>query len=135
MAQLIDSSVFIGAERGNVSLESILASLGADDYALAAVTAGELLTGVYFADTVERRLQRQALIEGILEKVPVVPFDLQIARVYARIGADVRRAGFTAGVHDLQIAATALAGGHTVVTHNVRDFARVPGLQVRSFPR
>jgi predicted nucleic acid-binding protein len=38
------------------------------------------------------------------------------------------------GAHDLQIAATALADGHEVVTVNEREFGRIPGLVVRKLP-
>jgi predicted nucleic acid-binding protein len=38
--------------------------------------------------------------------------------------------GAMIGAHDLQIAATAVAGGHSVVTFDVADFSRVPGLEV-----
>jgi len=34
------------------------------------------------------------------------------------------------GAHDLQIVATAIAGGHALVTLDVADFSRVPGLEV-----
>ena len=40
-------------------------------------------------------------------------------------------AGQTTGAHDLLIAATALAHGYGVMTDNIRDFERVPGLEVR----
>ena len=41
------------------------------------------------------------------------------------------RTGQMIGANDLLIAATALTYGYDVMTHNVRDFEKVPGLDVR----
>ncbi len=38
------------------------------------------------------------------------------------------------GAHDLIISATALAHGHAVLTDNVGEFRRVPGLEILSYP-
>jgi predicted nucleic acid-binding protein len=43
----------------------------------------------------------------------------------------LRRAGNLIAPHDLMIGATALLHGYDVLTHNVRDFDRLPGLKVR----
>ncbi|MGH2352206.1 MAG: PIN domain-containing protein [Chloroflexota bacterium] len=131
MAQLIDASIFIAAERRRISYDLVTARLEDDDSAIAAITVSELLTGVYQADSVERRVRREAFVEQVVQSLPVIPFDLAAARIYARIGAELKRDGFTIGAHDLQIAATALARGYSVVTYDLRDFSRIPGLGVR----
>lgn len=63
-----------------------------------------------------------------------LPGDAYIAAItvgeLARIYAELRRAGAMIGERDLQIAATAAAGGHQVLTRNVDEFRRVSGLQV-----
>lgn len=46
------------------------------------------------------------------------------------MNVSLRRAGTPIGERDLMIAATALANGHDVLTANVREFERVPGLRV-----
>jgi predicted nucleic acid-binding protein len=70
------------------------------------------------------------MVEAVLARTIVIPFDLAVARVHARLTAELRRAGVSVGAHDLQIAATALEGAHQIVTANRRDFDRVPGLTV-----
>jgi predicted nucleic acid-binding protein len=62
--------------------------------------------------------------------MPVVPFDLQDARVYASRWAQLVRAGNQIAERDLMIAATALARGYRVATLDARSFPRVPGLVV-----
>jgi predicted nucleic acid-binding protein len=127
---LIDSSVFITLERGQRSLNA-LASIAPDDsIALASITASELLIGVHRADTADRRVRREAYVEAILTRVPILPFDLHVARVHAQISAELMSIGHPIGAHDLLIAATAVAHGYRVLTDNLRHFERVPGLTV-----
>lgn len=130
MAILIDSSVLITAERQNQSPRAVVAAHQGETAAIAAITAAELLAGVGRANTPERQLRREAFVEGILELLPIVPFDLSVARVYARIVGDLAAQGRRVDTHDAQIAATAIAHGYAILTHNLRDFQRIPGLEV-----
>lgn len=131
MAQLIDTSVFVAFERNQVDPGMLAHTMPGESLALAAVTAAELLTGVHRADSESRRYQRHAFVERILATVPVIPFDLSVARVYARLLAELRASGQMLGAHDLQIAATAVSRDWALVTYDVRDFQRVPGLVVQ----
>lgn len=70
----------------------------------------------------------------MLDTVPVVAFDLDVARVHARVRARLLARGERIGAHDLIIAATALCRGLGVMTHNTREFARVEGLVLRDWP-
>lgn len=132
MAQPIDTSVFIARERRQLNLDLLTRSFPNERIVLAAITASELLAGVYHADTEERRRRRQTFIERILSTLSVIPFDLPAARTYADLMVDLRKSGETVEAHDLQIAATALSGGFEVVTHNVRHFGRIPDIRVRA---
>lgn len=134
MGELIDSSVLIALERRERSVGWLQAQFPDVSYAVAAITASELLVGVYLGRPVERRVRREAFFEEIVRRVPVLPFDLRVARLHAEISAQLRAAGQLIGAHDLLIAATALAHGYAVVTANLREFERVPGLVVRRFP-
>lgn len=131
MAVLIDTSVVIAVERRGLPPEDAIAVVGTEDAAMASITASELLIGVHRADSPARRLRREAFVEAILAALPVIAFDLRIARVYAQLSAQLAAAGQPIGAHDLLIAATALADGSAVLTLNMRDFRRVPGLVVR----
>lgn len=126
MGILLDTSVLVGYERGDG-----LPSLPDDeDVAISAVTASELLHGVHRAKTASQRVRREAFVTAVLSAIPVLPFDLDAARVHARIWADLVSADTAPGAHDLMIAATAVVRGWPVATRNERDFARVPGLVV-----
>lgn len=126
MGTLLDTSILVGYERTGV-----LPALPEDEeVAISAVTASELLHGVHRAQTASQRARREAFVTTVLSVLPVLPFDLDTARVHARVWADLVSAGTAPGAHDLMIAATALVRGWSVVTRNERDFARVPGLAV-----
>ena len=68
---------------------------------LSAITASELLHGVHRADGAVRRGRREAFVETILTYLPVLPFTLDIARVHARLWADLQAQGEMIGSHDL----------------------------------
>jgi tRNA(fMet)-specific endonuclease VapC len=125
---LIDTSVFIAAECGQLDLDTIITAHQGEPVALAAITASELLHGVHRAQTPEQRTLREAFVEQVLAALPVVLFDLVVARIHARLWAELAAQGITVGAHDLLIAATALSLGVPVATRDVRSFPRIPGL-------
>lgn len=131
MAQLIDSSIFIALERRGERFGALVEVAPDEPVGLASITASELLAGVHRADSLERRLRREAFVEAILEVVPVLPFDLRVARTYAELWAHLAGTGQMIGAHDLLIAATAVTYDYAVLTQNLRDFQRVPTLVVR----
>jgi predicted nucleic acid-binding protein len=129
MAVLIDASILIEAERGRLDLEPHVARRGDEEAFLSVVTAGELLHGVHRATLPDVRARRSAFVEGILERFPLLSIDLASARAHARLWAELSQAGRLIGPYDLWLAATCVAHGLTMVTGNVREFARVPGLE------
>ena len=128
MVTLIDASVLIAVERGQLDLAAVSGTVDAE-IAIAAMTASELLNGVHRAATAVQRTRREAFVEGLLARVPVIGFDLTAARVHARIWAELASSGVVLGAHDLVIAATAIASGARVATRNQRSFPSIPGLQ------
>ncbi len=130
MGLLIDSSVMIDLERRSLSA-NVLREDESEPWAISALTVSELLFGLHRAKTVRQRAQRQAFMNAALAVLPVLSFDLLVAEVHARIWAELVTSGQRIGAHDFIIAATALANGYAVLTQNVAEFARVPGLEVR----
>jgi tRNA(fMet)-specific endonuclease VapC len=61
------------------------------------------------------------------------PFDDGIADLAASIRADLSVAGNLIGQYDLQIAATAVERGLTLVNHNIGEFSRVPNLKIEDW--
>ena len=130
MAALIDSSVLIAAERGEIETDLFLERFGKTELALAAISASELLHGIHRLRASARKIRAEAWVEAILGALPIVPFDLACARAHARLGAHLARKGVTIGAHDLVIGASALARGYAVITKDRRSFPKIPELEV-----
>ena len=71
-----------------------------------------------------------AKIEQLRRLIPAQPLDLDVAKHYGRLRADLEKKGVPIGAYDLLIAAHALTLGLTLVTNNLREFARVEGLRL-----
>lgn len=130
MGTLIDSSVLIAAERGRLDLEAALRVRADETFAIAAITASELLHGVLRAKTQPQRQRREAYVEKLLASLPVVSFDLLVARIHASLSAQLASRGVSVGAHDLLIGASAVAAGYKVATSDIRSFGKIPGLEV-----
>jgi tRNA(fMet)-specific endonuclease VapC len=72
-------------------------------------------------------------LDVLLDPLVVEPFTNADAARYGRLRADLQRAGEMIGPIDTFIAAHALRLGATVVTHNLREFHRGPGLKVEDW--
>lgn len=130
MGVLIDASVLIEHERGRLDLGTLLEDRGAEEFFLSVITASELLHGVHRATDPGVRARRSAWVEAIVDRFPLMPVDLASARVHAQLWAELARQGRGTGPNDLWLAAQAVAHGLAMVTYNVREFERVPGLVV-----
>lgn len=130
MGALIDTSILIAVERGQLDFDAVLAKHRDSDFALSAITASELLQGVHRASSEALKTRREAYVEALLASLPVIAFDLISARVHARLSAKLSEKGVAIGAHDLLIASTALSRGMDVVTRDERSFPRIPGLAI-----
>lgn len=72
-------------------------------------------------------------VESLLESLEVLPLDKESDRRYAKIRLHLDQRGRPIGPNDLLIAAHALALDLTLVTANVEEFARVPGLRLENW--
>jgi len=73
-------------------------------------------------------------VEQLLQALTVLPLDTPADEHYADIRATLERSGTPIGSHDLFIAAHARSRGMTLLTRNLREFQRVPGLAVEDWP-
>ena len=128
MGLILDTDVLIRAEKMTDPIDFGKWSHHGEAF-ISAITCSELLVGVHLANTEARRLKRAAFVEGLLRVLPALPFDIDVARVHAQLIASLPR-NVTLGAHDLIIGATALRYGYPVLTGNVEDFQRMPGVTV-----
>jgi tRNA(fMet)-specific endonuclease VapC len=132
MGLMVDTNVFIRFEKSGQAIDLSPWDQSERVYA-SVVTVSELLMGVHRADTEERRQRRLAFVEAVIAGVSVLDFTIGSARIHAEIYAELAKKGQLIGAHDLMIAATALHHGLSILTDNVDEFSRVPGLRVIPF--
>jgi tRNA(fMet)-specific endonuclease VapC len=133
MAVLIDTSILIAHERGQLDLTARITGREEEPFFLSVISASELLHGVHRAQQPGVRAHRSAYVEAILTHFPLYHIDLGVARAHAELWSHLAKQGQMIGVHDSWIAATCIAYGLTLVTANVREFARVPGLKMENW--
>ena len=71
-------------------------------------------------------------MEGVIGKVSILDIELDVARQHAYLSALLASEGKTIGAHDLWIAATCLKHDLKLITRNIKEFQRVPGLDLSS---
>jgi len=132
MGLMVDTNVFISYEKSGTSID-FSSYEGSSKVFISVVIVSELLMGVHRANTEERRQRRAAFVEAVISGVGVLDFTVAAARVHAEIHAELAMKGQMIGAHDLIIAATARHHDLSILTDNVDEFSRVPGLRVIPF--
>lgn len=108
---------------------SWLQKLPAKLQATTATVVGELYAGAHRS---QRRDQLCLAIGQVLQRLTVFDYSAAVAVNYGKLRAQLELAGTRVADNDLQIAATALHHGATLVTGNVRHYARIPGLDLHA---
>ncbi len=123
---ILDTGVLVAIERGRLDVDI---ALGADDACIATITAMELLVVVERAgDT--HRAARAAHVEALLSSLPVEAYNLDVARVHARLAAEAMSKGRPRSAYDLMIAATAVATNRVLLTTDAKaGFDQLTGVR------
>lgn len=130
---LLDTNILIAALRGEPrSLLNRLAGIAPNRLHLSSIVLAELVTG---AEKSERRSATLAAVKDVIQGMPPLPFDADCANAYGRIRAQLERKGTAIGPMDMLIAAQAMSAGLVLVTDNLREFKRVPGLRCENWLR
>lgn len=127
---ILDTTFLIDAERSKINLDDVIGDQ--DDVAIATITVAELQVGVALAKGRTKQI-RQSLVDEVVASIPILDYDLAVARTHAKLLAFVRRQGRPRGAHDLIIAATALAANRILVSADTTAFDDLPGVAVISY--
>jgi tRNA(fMet)-specific endonuclease VapC len=98
--------------------------------AISAITLSELFHG---AERSAKVAQNLAVIEEFASLLDVLPYTAKASQHYGAIRSALEKVGRTIGVNDLHIAAHARSEGLTLVTNNLGEFQRVPGLLLENW--
>ena len=124
-----DISSYIMKRSHRLLLER-LAAVPLAEVCISAITKSELEYGV---EVSPRQEQDRATLAAYLRHVEVLAYPSEAALHYGRIRGALKLAGNMIGAHDLFIAAHARCLGLTLVTNNIREFGRVPGLALENW--
>ncbi len=102
----------------------------AEQLCISSITLGELFYG---AEKSARRTENLIAIEHFAARLEVLPFADKAAAHYGQLRAELERAGTPCGAHDIQIGGHARSEGLTLVTNNMREFVRMPGVRVENW--
>ena len=125
---LLDTDVCVWLIRGREPLVSAVSSQSPEDLAIASMTEAELWYGAWKGGREANVAATGQLVEEI---GTVLPFGSTAAKIHAEVRLALRQTPISE--RDLVIASTALASQRTLVTGNVREFSRVPGLEIESW--
>jgi tRNA(fMet)-specific endonuclease VapC len=125
---ILDSNTISYYFRGDTAVVARLQALQPGEVGVPAIVVYELRYGLMRLPEAAAQPRLDALAR-LLRPVQVLPFDAECATQAAQLRVALEAAGTPIGPHDVLIAATALRHQAPLVTRNVREFGRVPGLQ------
>lgn len=125
---LLDSCICIDFMRGRLPYAyDLMRNSDPRLFKIPAIVEGELRVGV---EKSTQPKKARWIVDEFMLPFEVLPFDSRCAHEYSRIRSSLERADKRIGHNDLLIAATALANNAVLVTNNVDEFKRVPGLSL-----
>lgn len=122
---LLDTNTLIYFFKGQGHVAGRLLSVPPTDLGISAIVLHELETGI---DKSTHPDKRRRQLEALVNTAVFFPLAKAEARAAAVIRRDLEEAGTPIGTLDTLIAATAVANRATLVTHNTREFSRIPDL-------
>lgn len=131
MIYLLDTDTCTAFLRGrDPALRMRFTAVDAQAIVVPAPVRGELFYG---AARSQDPLRARQGVDAFLARFASLPFDDTAADAYGRIRAQLAASGTIIGPNDLLIAAIAVAASTILVTHNTREFGRVPGLALEDW--
>lgn len=131
MRYMLDTNICIYAIKHKPEkVFNILQEVDPEDVCVSSVTYAELVHGVEKSAAVEKN--RLALFM-LLANIEIKNFDTDAADCYGKIRADLEKKGTPIGPLDMMIAGHAQSLDLTIVTNNVKEFARVDNLKIENW--
>lgn len=131
MKYLLDTNVLISLFKNKYGIRDAILAVGRKQCVISTLTIGELLVGAYKGKDVRQRNE----VEKTKELFSTIPVSEAIIDVYAKTRATLELQGIRIDDIDLLIASTAIYHNLIVVTHNVKHFDRIPGVQVTDWEK
>ena len=135
MGFLIDTSIWVAIERGQIGAADIHAITRQSPVYVSPINIAELRYGIGLMRDPAQKLKATAMLRRISRK-PLLRITGETAEVFGRLAADLVHAGrgVEFRVQDLWLAAQAVQRGFGLLTFNGKDFQDVPGLKLLVLP-
>jgi tRNA(fMet)-specific endonuclease VapC len=131
MQFLLDTNICIYIiKRKPLQVLSQFQRLNLSDVGISSITVAELEYGAYKSQRIE---QNRVALSQFLMPLEILPFDEASTQLYGEIRAMLERQGTIIGAMDLLIAAQAKSYDLILVTNNVNEFSRIPGLKLQNW--
>lgn len=127
---MLDTNIVIYTIKNRPPKVKALFDAHAAHLCISAVTYAELLYGVEKSQDPHRN---QQVVDGLAARLDVLSFDMAAASHLGQLRAELAKKGTPIGHYDEMIAAHARAAGLILVTNNLREFKRVPGLRLENW--
>ena len=136
MGLVVDTSALVALERAPGDWESGLDGVADEPCVMPAIVLAEMLVGVHMAKGARRQRQRQAKIDALVTRIPLIDFDAELAEEWATLFTTLNRKGRLIPANDLAVAATAVHLGFGVLVGPADEslFRRIPNLRVQLLP-
>ena len=126
MTYFLDTNICIYALKGTYpQVKRHFTSHAPSEICIPAIVLAELYYGANKSAAQDKVMDT---LRQFIAPIRIVDFDSRSAASYGDIRSKLESRGRPIGPNDLMIAATVLARGGTLVTHNTREFSAVPGL-------
>lgn len=132
MTYVLDTNICIFALKGHANVVANLRQHDPNELAVSTVSLAELWFG---AKKSQKPRQMRRLQDAFLAPLTVLDFTREAAEHYADIRLHLESRGAPIGERDQFIAAISRSNGRVLVTHNRREFDRIPGLAVVDWTR
>ncbi|MBN1850855.1 MAG: type II toxin-antitoxin system VapC family toxin [Deltaproteobacteria bacterium] len=127
---LLDTNTLIYFFKGIGNVASNLLSKSPKDIGIPSIVIFELEVGIAKSQSPRKRIEQ---LKGLITVVNIIPFGINEAKAAAGIRAQLEQKGISIGPYDILISGMALTLQATLVTHNTKEFKRIPKLHVEDW--
>ena len=127
---MLDTNICIFTIKNKPELVRERFNLNTSRMRISSITLMELIYGAEKSQAPERNL---SVVEGFVSRLEVLDYDALAAIHSGQISAELARKGTPVGPYDQMIAGHARSRGLIVVTNNIREFERIPGLRTEDW--
>lgn len=127
---ILDTNTLIYFFKGMGNISNMLLQKAPNDIGIPTVVLYELEVGIAKSTSPKKRTAQLGALTSI---VNILPLNEAEARCAASIRATLEKQGTPIGPYDVLIAGTALSNKGTLITHNLKEFERIKGLQLEDW--